>query len=223
MKIDSHNNNIVKKPWGYEYLVYESQDVALWLLYIACNHQTSFHAHPNKTTGLIILDGKAEISFFENTLSVSKFDKVSIRKGFFHSTKSISKNGTMLFEIESPNNKLDLVRFRDNYGREGKPYEDTSHEIPKEKNCLSIKILYDHEINFNDIKLKIQKLNSVEDFFVYDDNVNVMFLSGSIKTSYNVNVVNPADIVKIKILKKLSEVFNIIESETYVIFFLKNE
>ena len=37
----SYDLNIVKKPWGYEYLVYENQNVGLWFLYIAPNQSTS--------------------------------------------------------------------------------------------------------------------------------------------------------------------------------------
>mgnify|MGYP003339605059 CR=1 FL=1 len=76
------------------------------------------------------------INFFDNDITLSKMQKISIRKGFFHSTKSISSEGTSLFEIESPNDKLDLVRFKDNYGREGKPYEDSKFEFPKEDSCF---------------------------------------------------------------------------------------
>ena len=65
--MSNYNTNIVKKPWGYEYLAYENEYVAIWFLYIKHNHATSFHCHPNKTTGLILLDGQAETSFLNNT------------------------------------------------------------------------------------------------------------------------------------------------------------
>ena len=65
--MSNYNTNIVKKPWGYEYLAYENKHVALWFLYIKHTHSTSLHCHPSKTTGLILLDGKAEISFLNDT------------------------------------------------------------------------------------------------------------------------------------------------------------
>ena len=223
MKIESHASNIVQKPWGYEYLVYENSNVALWFLFIAHNQQTSFHAHPNKTTGLINLDGEAKITFFDNEIQAAKLEKVSIRKGFFHSTKSTSQNGTFLFEIETPNDKLDLVRLRDNYGREGKPYEDSSYEFPKKDDCLSIETLEDTEINFCNCNLILKKINTIDDLFLFDDNTNIMFLEGGLLTDYDVKVINPADIVKVKIVKELSKAFNKIAPETYVMIFLKNE
>ena len=36
---------IVKKPWGYEYLCYENEDVAVWFLHIEYNQKTSMHCH----------------------------------------------------------------------------------------------------------------------------------------------------------------------------------
>jgi mannose-6-phosphate isomerase-like protein (cupin superfamily) len=219
MKIASHSKNIVTKPWGYEYLVYESAEVALWLLYIAHNQQTSFHAHPNKSTGLVILSGKAQIDFFNNQIIADRLEKLTIRKGFFHSTKSLSKDGTFLFEIETPNNKLDLVRFKDNYGREGKPYEDASFEYPKQDDCLNLMNLQEQEISFANCKLQIKKITSMEEFVEFDDKTNVMFLSGGLETDYNVSVINPADIVKVELINQLKQVFTKIKPDTYVIIF----
>ena len=91
--MSNYNTNIVKKPWGYEYLAYENKDVALWFLYIKKDHSTSLHCHPNKTTGLILLDGQAETSFLNSVNKLNPTDKVMIRKGLFHSTKALSKNG----------------------------------------------------------------------------------------------------------------------------------
>ena len=54
-----YEKTIVNKPWGYEYLAYENEDVGLWFLNIKKNHQTSMHCHPKKTTGLVLLDGVA--------------------------------------------------------------------------------------------------------------------------------------------------------------------
>jgi hypothetical protein len=71
----------------------------------------------------------------------------------------LSSSGTFLFEIETPNNKLDLVRFKDNYGREGKPYEDDSFEYPKQNDCLSLKDLQEQE------KLLIQQHDAIKPNF----------------------------------------------------------
>ena len=53
-----YKKTIVNKPWGYEYLVYQNKNIALWYLYIGSGHQTSMHCHPQKKTSLIVLDGR---------------------------------------------------------------------------------------------------------------------------------------------------------------------
>ena len=73
-----HKDVIVSKPWGYEYLVFETKEVALWLLYIKEGGKTSLHCHPNKTTGLILLDGKAEVSFLNDTNKLGRVWDLSL-------------------------------------------------------------------------------------------------------------------------------------------------
>mgnify|MGYP003313645155 FL=1 len=133
-----YEKTVVSKPWGYEYLAYQNDKVALWFLYIGHNHQTSMHCHPNKTTGLILLDGEAQISFLGDKFDLKPVSKTMIRKGLFHSTKATSESGAYVFEIETPVDKHDLVRLEDKYGREGNPYEDETHEAPKQDDCLWI-------------------------------------------------------------------------------------
>ena len=98
----SYDKTIVKKPWGYEYLVYQNDKVGLWFLHIAKNQQTSMHCHPNKTTGLILLDGEAELSFLGDSYKLKPVSKTMIRKGLFHSTKALSEKGAFVFFFLSP-------------------------------------------------------------------------------------------------------------------------
>ena len=49
------DRNIVKKPWGYEYVIYRNKNkLALTFLDIKHNKQTSLHCHPKKKTGFIM-------------------------------------------------------------------------------------------------------------------------------------------------------------------------
>src|SRR4051794_580973 len=48
---------IVRKPWGYEYLLFSNDSVAVWVLYIKAGEETSMHCHARKKTSLIVLDG----------------------------------------------------------------------------------------------------------------------------------------------------------------------
>jgi mannose-6-phosphate isomerase-like protein (cupin superfamily) len=160
----SYEANIVKKPWGHEYLAYENEDVGLWFLYIAPGQSTSMHCHPKKTTGLVLLDGNAEISFLADKRELKPLDKVMIRRGLFHSTKATSEKGAFVFEIETPKDKHDLVRLNDQYGRASKPYEDSTFESTKNDKCLWIsepKLGEFKLYRFADCWLKIETIDSI--------------------------------------------------------------
>jgi len=221
MKIDNYDINIVKKPWGYEYLAYENEHVALWFLHIKYTHSTSLHCHPKKTTGLILLDGKAEVSFFNHTNKLSPGNKVMIRKGLFHSTKATDEKGAFVFEIETPVDKQDLVRFRDSYGREGKPYEDNTHEIPKVEDCLWITD-EDKDYDFSNCILSVKNITDVSMFNKIENRYNVMFLKGGIQSDYGQNVASPGDIVAASTVKQLIEVFNKVDPQTLIMIIKNN-
>lgn len=117
--VDSFNYKkvIVKKPWGYEYLAFENSHVAVWVLYFKKNHGTSMHCHPNKKTSLIVLHGKVVSSTLEGWTDLCYGQGLCIDEAVFHSTKAVSEDGAFVMELESPPNKKDLVRLKDQYGR----------------------------------------------------------------------------------------------------------
>ena len=57
-----------------------------------------------------------------------------IRPGLFHCTKNPFKDTAVILEIETPIDIDDLVRFKDNYGRENKPYEDKKNMVKLSNN-----------------------------------------------------------------------------------------
>ena len=210
-----YEKTVVKKPWGYEYLVYQNKVVALWFLYIGYNQQTSMHSHPNKTTGLILLDGEAELSFLEDTFKLKPVSKIMIRKGLFHSTKATSKNGACVFEIETPVDKHDLVRLEDKYGREGTPYEDSTFETPKQENCLWINDV-DSRHKFSNCDIRIEMVDDVNKFNEKHDDENIVFLNGGIQTEDNDFVAQAGDVVSCAILKRLIKLFPYIDESTTI-------
>ncbi len=118
-----YSNVVVKKPWGYEYLIFCNDIVAIWILHIQFGAQTSMHCHPNKKTSLVVLDGAVRCKTLEKTFDFDALEGFMIDKGVFHQTTAISDSGAFLMEIETPVNKRDLVRLKDKYGREGEGYE----------------------------------------------------------------------------------------------------
>jgi mannose-6-phosphate isomerase-like protein (cupin superfamily) len=174
---------IVHKPWGQEYLVYENEQVALWLLYIKKNESTSLHCHPLKTTGMVLLSGEVELSFLADKRILNAPAKAMIRRGLFHSTKALSKAGAYLFEIETPNDKLDLIRLDDIYGREDLGYETSISHIKKNSDSLMISAPKNLEIdsyNVNGVNFEVFRVNSLSKFISCRNDDIYIFLTGGV-------------------------------------------
>ena len=139
LKVESsdHANNydysgvVVNKPWGYEYLWFQNEYVAIWFLFIDSDQKTSMHCHAKKRTSLIVLDGTIECSTIDNIYKLNTLESVVLEPCVFHSSKSIYSKGTILMEIETPPMKGDLIRMHDAYGRQKTAYEKTN-EYSKE-------------------------------------------------------------------------------------------
>lgn len=120
---ESYKNKVVLKPWGYEYLIFENELVAIWHLHIKNEHSTSMHCHPQKKTSLTVLSGTALSNTFMHRNYLEGLSATIIEKGVFHSTRAESPQGIDLIELETPPNKTDLVRLNDTYGRQKEGYE----------------------------------------------------------------------------------------------------
>lgn len=225
----SYKSNIVKKPWGHEYLAYENDHVGLWFLHIEKGQQTSMHCHPKKTTGLVLLDGEAEVSFLADKRQIQSLDKVMIRRGLFHSTKALSDNGAFVFEIETPKDKHDLVRLNDSYGRASKPYEDSSFESTKSPECLWIEEPSPNQsisYNFAGCNLLVENITNIDVINNKKDTDLIMFLKGGlIRTTTEANhlVTIPGDVGYGKIIKQVSLQLDGIDPDTLILTITKDE
>lgn len=126
---------IVRKPWGREYCAYRNEHVAIWVLEIRRGEQTSLHAHPRKNTALIVLRGAIEVAFIRGmNTSLAALDKINIFRGRFHRT--LAMTDAVLLEIETPDDKPDLVRLEDDYDRASAPIEEATE--PWTPDCLQL-------------------------------------------------------------------------------------
>src|SRR3990167_2521124 len=199
------NNSLVQKKWGSEYLLFRNANVAIWKLFIKSGEETSFHCHPNKKTGLIVLDGAANISFLNNTFTKKGLDKVEIFPGRFHKTQSLSKDGTHILEVESPEDKFDLIRLFDKYGRQGQAYENNDHYLPLSEE--NIRIMEDSLYNINNCWMQIQTIVEQGEISFGDFEETYVCLSGGLGNSIDKLVVKPGDVISVSNLKLLLEHF----------------
>ncbi len=131
---------VVKKPWGYEYLIFQNEAVAVWIMHLKPRAQTSLHCHRLKKTALVILEGEAVCTTLHEEIPRAAGEGLMIGPRVFHQTRAPSReHGVFVMEIESPVDKHDLVRARDGYGRVGKGYETIDkHAFSQNYNYLTL-------------------------------------------------------------------------------------
>lgn len=164
-----YSKAIVRKPWGYEYLIYQNGLVSVWILHIKKGCRTSMHCHPNKKTSLIALSGKCICSTLKEKTRIKSGDGLLIPKGVFHSTEASSEDGAFVMETETSTNKRDLVRVEDRYGRVGMGYETNENVSYNLKNYNYISLInptiyYNVKKNFGECSISIAKFKSYDEF-----------------------------------------------------------
>ena len=137
-------------------------------------------------------------------------DKIMIRPGLFHSTKAMSLNKVTMLEIEVPIDKLDLVRFKDEYGRVETPYEGSKFISDLDKNA----VLFEHPVeekikryNFNNSMVTIEKHKDARVLANRNSDTIFTVLKGGLVSNNNKLVLSPGDVVRTETIKKLTEVF----------------
>ena len=217
---DIPKNQKVIKPWGSEYKIYSNSISSTKLLRINSDKSTSLHCHPIKKTGFVLIKGEVEVDLgFYNSKKLSPVSRLMIRPGLFHCTKNLNKETATILEIETPIDKDDLVRFKDNYGRENQPYEDKKSMVELGKNDP----LFDepkqnsvNEYTVDGINIKINKTNNVNQLLKLENNSIIAVLDGGFASDDNQLVLSPGDIVGLETIKKLGEVFKIQKYITYL-------
>lgn len=214
---NTFQQKIVNKPWGYEYLMYENRNIALWYLFIEYKKQTSLHCHPDKKTGLILLSGKVQVEFLNTSLKLKALDKLMLRAGLFHSTKALSSRGSIIIEIETPPHKYNLIRLEDKYGRKGKPYESKKCMIPKTNNCIQLKIGQQSEYIIEKNVLTIEVIKNINNLKKRNSEEIIVILKGKLINKDKQCVLGPGDVVSTKTLNKLAQNFNILNQISLLI------
>ena len=122
---------VCNKPWGYEFLAYESNRIGIWYLKINRGHGTSLHTHFKKDTLIFVIAGTAKLTLIDNEIIVlPPLSFVHIPKEKFHALSSFSDE-VYLMEIEifdrdvTFTDKNDLLRIDDQYSRKRTGYESS--------------------------------------------------------------------------------------------------
>lgn len=141
-------NVAVVKPWGYEYLAFETDDkkICAWVLHMKSigEQGTSIHCHRNKQTLISVIKGRLWVRTLTDYFELAEGENMYIDKSTFHAMGAMTDE-TILTEIESPSFKPDAIRYIDNWGREREEYE--SHCQLKSINSISCPYLDAPDLN----------------------------------------------------------------------------
>lgn len=218
-KID-YKGVVVNKPWGYEYLMFENSHVAIWILFLKYQAKTSMHCHPKKKTSLLVLDGSVKTSSLDSIFELKSSEGIIIESGVFHSTAATSHDGVFLMEVETPVDKSDLVRLKDEYGRESLGYESgesITSKLEDYEHCHFYEEIEESEEVRRLLKKKIMRIRHSKNFKeLYNESSN----NQEIICPLNYKVVNSkgkvflevGDIVEVKDLQKKDGLFSVPES-----------
>ncbi len=156
---------------------------------------------------------------FMKKKKMKSISKLMIRPGLFHSTKNNNKKTATIIEIETPVDKDDLVRFKDDYGRENLPYE----KINKMTNLGNQEIVFkDPKINSKNLykimgkKIVLEKTDNIKKIKNKNKDTIFAILDGGLCGDNNQLVLSPGDIVNGDTVKKLSSVFKIKKYITFL-------
>ena len=202
-------NKTVKKPWGYEYIIYnDSSKIAVTFVHIKYGHKTLLHCHPSKKTAFIVLEGKALVQigiYKENKKIYNSLSRLVLRPGLFHSLESVSKKGLYALEFETPYDRNDLLRFKDKYGRKSKNYEGSQHTkkilnnsfLKFKKPKIGKKNIY----QLNKTQVSIEAIKKFTKKIQKNDNTTSAILDGSVVDEKGQKVISFGEVVKTKTLE----------------------
>ena len=218
----SFKNLTVRKPWGEEFLLFENNYVAVWLLKITPKNSTSYHAHPNKITSLIVLNGSAQCKTFISSYELLELNAIILGKKVFHQTSNQNDDTLYLIEIESPVNKLDLVRYEDNYGRKNKEYESKDNFTAR-PNSYMLK----GSTSFGHSQVTIDFASDFDEFLKkvsIKNNAIITILDRHVWSNNGVKLIevgNSFNLDKLEELKNLESGFHINDKFNYIVIHKK--
>jgi mannose-6-phosphate isomerase-like protein (cupin superfamily) len=211
--MSDYENGIVTKPWGYEYLMYQSDKIGIWFLHITEGRQTSLHCHPAKKTGYILLSGEAQVSFLKDSTKLKAVSKLMIREGLFHSTKAVSPGGILVIEVESPPDKTNLVRLEDAYGRKELPYEGSEAVVPMTGECIRFRDPVpgrpaSYRVAGVDLVLEHLSGDELPQLKSRPQDEVILVLDGGLVSNNDEPILSPGDVITLDTFTRLSDTFS---------------
>jgi len=194
-------NYFVPKPWGREYICWESNDCAIWVLEINENKSTSFHCHTEKNTGLVVLEGEVNLKLINSEYNFKALEKINIFRGRFHQSTAVGGNAVMI-EVEAPVNKKDLIRWEDSNGRKNSLYENEKVIFENTENIIQLgnKEVHKQTQIYKNLTLDIY---SSDEYNLSNKKHSLYILLAGAIVENNERIVIPGDAMSNEVLTKI--------------------
>lgn len=194
-------NYFVPKPWGREYICWESNDCAIWVLEINENKSTSFHCHTEKNTGLVVLEGEVNLKLINSEYNFKALEKINIFRGRFHQSTAVGGNAVMI-EVEAPVNKKDLIRWEDSNGRKNSLYENEKVIFENTENIIQLgnKEVHTKTQIYKNLTLDIY---SPDEYSLSNKKHSLYILLAGAIVENNERIVIPGDAMSNEVLTKI--------------------
>ena len=200
-------NYFVPKPWGREYICWESIDCAIWVLEINENKSTSFHCHTEKNTGLVVLEGEVNLKLINSEYNFKALEKINIFRGRFHQSTAVGGNAVMI-EVEAPVNKKDLIRWEDSNGRKNSLYENEKVIFENTENIIQLgnKEVHTKTQIYKNLTLDIY---SPDEYNLSNKKHSLYILLAGAIVENNERIVIPGDAMSNEVLTKILARFSL--------------
>lgn len=184
----SYKNKVCIKPWGHEFLAYQSKKIGIWCLTLNEGHKTSLHCHFKKDTWIVVLKGCAKIETLQGTYILHPLDSILISKCTFHALGTFASSTTILEievfqELVSFSDKNDLLRIDDTYKRKPVGYE-SSVQIQTESLEQYGYFYIDNNTNIDMQNMKVESylIKDKEEFNKIPECQRIFLIEGSIRS-----------------------------------------
>lgn len=209
---------LTEKPWGSEYLLCRSSSSALWCLLMHQDASTSFHCHPIKRTGYVVLQGEVMVEFLSSTRKLGAGEFINFRPGLFHKTTAL-QNQTVVLEIESPDCKQDLVRLEDSAGRVSSRIEAPLPKLNQNQLFMidNFRAVFDGvtSVPICGLGVSLRYFGHLEDCFKEDGSLAfLMVLEGEVRTNDTYlmekpqRLLGPGDVIGVRNLMRMRHVID---------------
>lgn len=104
----------INKPWGFEEIIYQSDNYVVKRLFMKKGHSCSLQYHEKKTETVYVISGKLKQIYNDNEYELEKDDYITILPKEVHRMEALEDS----VYIECSTNYLDdVIRLEDRYGR----------------------------------------------------------------------------------------------------------